>query len=114
MIYRFSIVTPANTLYSSKKRTVLKLTKGTIHQIDMRFPPGPQGVLHLQLARGRHQVWPTNPNGDFAGDGEIISGKEHREIRSAPSQLEAYTWNTSTQYEHEVVIRIWVLKRMFL
>lgn len=111
MIYRFGISTPANTGASAKKRTNLKITAGVIHQLDLIFPPGPQGLLHVQINRGLNQVWPSNPEGSFAADNNMISFRERYEIMTEPYELEAYTWNEDDTYAHGVIIRIGILKQ---
>lgn len=114
MIYRFGITTPANTLESSKQKTILKLARGVIHQLDIIFPPGPIGLLHLHINRGLHQVWPSNASDNFAIDNNVISFREHYELVQEPLELEAYTWNADDTYEHSLVIRVGLLSKKFI
>lgn len=114
MIYRYSISTPADTAIAAPKRTDLPVALGVVHQIDILFPPGPKGYLHLKIKRGLHQIWPSNSEEWFSSDADRISFREHFEITSKPAQLEAYTYNESTTYAHTVIIRIGVLKRKFI
>lgn len=111
MIYRFGISTAANTLETAKKKTVLKLCSGVIHQIDILFPPGSAGLLHVHINRALHQLWPTNSDQSFAADGDKISFREHYELTSVPYQLQAWTWNDDDTYAHDVIIRIGILPR---
>jgi len=111
MIYRFGITTPANTTSSGKKRTDLKITAGIIHQLDIVFPPGPQGLLHVQINRGLYQIWPSNPDESFAADNDKISFPEHYEITNDPYRLEAYTWNDDDTYAHSLILRFGIFKR---
>jgi len=80
MIYRFAITTPEKTYETAKKETVFKLARGVIYKIEFDFPPGPQGTLHLAIRRELHQIWPTNPDGDFAADDRLISFPEYYEL----------------------------------
>lgn len=111
MIYRFAISTPANTTKLNKQKTRMKVTRGVIHQLDIVFPPGPNGLLHLQINAGQNQVWPTNPEEEFASDNDIISFREHNELMLEPYRLEAYTWNLDDTYAHTVIVRIGILPR---
>lgn len=111
MIYRFGITTPASTLPTDKQRTDLKIAPGVIHQIDLTFPSGPQGYLHCQINHGLFQVWPTNPDEDFASSNEKISFKEFYEILPGENLLYVYTWNLDDTYPHKVIIRIGVLPK---
>ena len=70
------------------------------------FPPGSTGLLHLQVTDSLHQVWPTNPDGNFETDDETISYEDQFEIDQPPYELYAYTWNEDDTYDHAVYIRI--------
>lgn len=112
MIYRFGITTTiAYNTEEKKLTTELKLGKGVIHQLDVVFPSGCQAYLHVKINHGLHQVWPTNPDEDFASDGEPISFKEAYELRHEPYILTVYTWNLDEKYPHDVIIRIGLLPR---
>lgn len=108
MIYRKSITTAANTAEADKQAATFKICKGIIHQIDIVFPPGCGGKLHLAINHGLHQVWPINPDENFASSGETISFEEYIEVNYEPFELTVYTWNLSTTYSHEVIIRLGV------
>lgn len=114
MIYRYGISTPASTLEANKQKTILKLERGVIHQIDIDFPPGPVGLCHVHINNALHQVWPTNQGEDFAGDDVHISFREHLEIVHPPFELEVYTWNLDDTNEHTIVIRLGILARKFI
>ena len=111
MIYRFGITTapsPATSVLN-KQYTRLKLQKGVIHKIDIVFPPGCLTLLHLHINDALHQVWPTNPDENFASDSETISFEEHFVIDYEPYELQAWTWNDDDTYSHQVIIRIGLL-----
>lgn len=109
MIFRFGITTSANTASTSKQRTDLKLAHGIVTQIDVQFPPGPQGLLHLQITDSLHQIWPFNPNEDFASDFVNISFREFIPVITEPYEFQAYTWNEDDTYDHYLIIRIGIL-----
>jgi hypothetical protein len=106
MIYVFDITTPANTAKTNKKKTVMELERGTTYRISILFPPGPSGLLHLFITDALHHVWPTNPEADFATDGETINFEDEYPILEQPYELYAYTWNLDDTYEHTLRIRI--------
>jgi len=109
MIYRWNISTPKNTLATSKQKTTLKVAYGIVHQIEIQFPPGPTGLLHLQINDALHQVWPINPEGDFASHNVNISFREFIPVLTEPYEFQAYTWNTDDTYAHIVIIRLGIL-----
>lgn len=87
----------------------MKITRGTINQVDIVFPPGPAALLHVVINRGLHQIWPSNPSETFASDNDIISLRESLDIFTAPYLLKAFTWNLDDTHEHNIIIRIGVL-----
>lgn len=114
MIFVFTVNTPANTLAINKKETTLKLCSGVIHKIDLVFPPGAAGFLHLTLNQALHQVWPTNPDESFAADSETISFPEFYELDQPPYELTAWTWSEGSTYPHSVIIRLGILPKKYL
>jgi len=111
MIYSFYISTPKNTTKADRQQTTLKLSKGVIYKIEIMFPPGNGGTLHLGLREGLHQVWPSNPDEYFFGDNRLISFPEYYPIVSEPYTLIAETWNESLNNAHILSITIGVLPR---
>lgn len=106
MIFRKGVTTPKDTFETAKKVTRLKLTKGIITKIDISFPIGCAGLLHVAINYGLHQVWPINSDESFAGDGETISFEEHIVVENDPFELMIYTWNLDDTYEHMCAVRI--------
>jgi hypothetical protein len=106
MVYVFSITTPKNTPEPSKgKTTIAKMERGIIKRFEIKFPPGPAGLLHVRIRRGSHQVWPTNPLGSFASDFETIAFDDEFDLTVPPYQLEIDTWNVDDTYDHTVYVR---------
>jgi hypothetical protein len=109
MVYRWSITTPLNTLSTSKQTTLLQVCKGVIHQIDIVFPPGSAGLLHLHINDALHQVWPYNTGQDFSGHNFTIRFREFIPVLHEPYQFTAYTWNDDDTYDHILIIRLGIL-----
>jgi hypothetical protein len=106
MIFVFPITTVANTLEASKQKTILQLPRGHITGMQVHFPSGHIGLTHIQLARGLHQLFPTNPEANFSSSGEAIVWKEDIKLDTPPYQLEAYTWNLDDTYDHTITVRV--------
>ena len=109
MFYRFSISTDNTFTVTNKKKTLLPVAQGIITQLDVQFPPGPQGLLHLQIRYSLHQVFPFNTDESFASDSVNITFREHIPILYEPFELQAYTWNEDETFDHMVIIRIGIL-----
>jgi len=106
MMYVFTITTPASTPPTAKLKTILPLTRGKITQMSIQYPSGLQGFAHLVITRGLNQLFPTNPDGDFATSNETISWPEEYLLDVDPVQLEAYSWNLDDTFDHTITVRI--------
>ncbi len=105
MFFDFPITTPANTAQIAAINSPLKLTAGTIIQVDVLFPGGSAGLLHVQIFNGITQIWPSNAGESFAGDQEKITfGEAYQELQR-PFELTAHIWNLDDTYDHEVRLR---------
>jgi len=110
MVYVFDFTVPKNTTKETQQLKRLKLCYGIIHQIDIVFPSGCCGLVHAHIDDALHQVWPTNPDGTFSGDGAPISGKVFHELAVEPFELQLWAWNEDDSYDHTITVRIWILK----
>ena len=106
MIYVFAIATVANTPATAKLKTVLRVQRGHVTGLQVHFPSGHIGLTHIQLTRGLHQFYPTNPEANFSSSGEAIVWAEDFLLDFEPYELEAYTWNTDDTYDHTITVRV--------
>lgn len=106
MIFVFPIVIPASTAEAAPVIQTLKLTRGRITQVQVQFPSGHQGLTHLGLSRGLHQMYPTNPEARFSSSAEAITFLEDLLLGAAPFSVEARAWNTDDTYEHTITVRV--------
>lgn len=110
-MFDFPITTPANTTKAAPLRTDLELIKGVIDQVQIAFPPGPQGLLHVTIERGGSLLWPSNEGDGFAWDDFTIDYGPLYEIEDDPVTLQAVTYNLDDSFEHQVNIRINIVPR---
>lgn len=109
MFYSYAIPIPAGTTEASPLITELTLSKGILHRVEIEFPAGCRGLAHCQIKEaGLHQVYPTNPTGNFASDDYVIVLDDYYDIPS-PYLLRAFAWNDDDTYPHTLLIRIGVL-----
>ena len=106
MIYVYAITTPANTSAAARLKTVMPIARGRITEVGLQFPSGAVGYHHIQIRRQLHQLWPLNPDADFAASDETIHWFEEYDLDQPPFFLDAYTWNLDTVYAHTVTVRI--------
>lgn len=113
-MFDFAVSTPANTTEDAPQRTDLDLVRGVIDLVHVAFPPGPQGLLHVQIEQGGSALWPRNPGDGFAWEDFTIEFNPRHEITSDPAQLTAVTWNDDDTFGHQVTLRFNVVPREFI
>lgn len=110
MFYNFAITVLANTLESAPKEQEMKLTAGVIQEVNILFPPGLDGMVKLRIMEGGHQFLPTNPEGYFATDNEVIViPGQYYELKE-PYTLKAVAYSPDTTYNHTIDVRIDVIR----
>uniref|UniRef100_A0A6M3IEG9 Uncharacterized protein n=1 Tax=viral metagenome TaxID=1070528 RepID=A0A6M3IEG9_9ZZZZ len=109
MIYEFPIRTLTTHTSDEPLETVLKLTKGVLHQLDIISYPGARGTLYIALYHGGHKVFPTNPLEYFRLAGEPFSFTERYKLATDPFTLVAHTYLYDADNYHDARIRIGLL-----
>lgn len=111
MNYAWDITVPANTLEKSPKEQTLKLTKGVITKIELKYPAGCHGMVKVKLLRYEHQLVPVNPVDWVTGDDEPVTFPEYYELKATPYQLKFQACSPGTDYPHTISVRISVLEK---
>lgn len=114
MIYSFSDTIPKLTTRANARRTVMRVTRGIVHKIEIQFPVGCAEVAKCTINDALHQIWPTNSNSYFASDGHVISFEESYEILTRPYVLDLWTWNDSLDFPHTLTVNIGILPKKAL
>lgn len=109
MHFNYQLDVPPNTPETAPQVTVLPLDAGVITHVDILFPPGLAGLVHLALKRALHQVYPLSPSDYYASDDEAIKVDDVMELEGPPYQLEAHCWSEDDTYTQPVIVRINVL-----
>lgn len=109
MFYRYSLLVPANTPKTTPVHTTMYLTRGIIHQVEIAFPPGCAGLVHVAIFRFEHQAWPTNPDEQFAWDNiSLVIRNEAFGLIDHPYNLSLRAWSEDDTFPHTIVCRIGV------
>lgn len=114
MIFLHNVSTPAGTLESAPQETELGLGYGILHRLDVAFPAGPQGLLHVAIDRDGRQLYPSNPQGNFAWDDEYIPNPVWFSLEHEPFAVVARTWNDDDELAHQVTLQFLILPREIL
>jgi len=106
-IYSYEITTPAAT----EKETEIEIEGDFISYVNIRFPPGPSGLLKVAIFYGIKQIFPHDESSYFQGDDEVIKWQEYWKLPESPCKLKIKTANEDDTHEHTVYVRIAVMKR---
>lgn len=109
MFYRHSLTVPASTPATSPVIETMYLTHGIVHQVEIGFPPGCAGLVHVAIFRYEHQAWPTNPDNEFAWDDyNVVITNEAFGLVGHPYTLSLRAWSEDNTFDHTIVCRIGV------
>lgn len=111
MFYRYSLTVPASTPATAPVSTVMYVCHGIIHQVEIGFPPGCAGLVHVSIFRFEHQAWPTNPDEAFAWDDyNVVVRNEAFGMITQPYTLALRAWSEDDSYSHVIACRIGIKK----
>ena len=115
MIYAASIRTSPGKSEATATRTPIKITKGLIWLIEVDFPAGCVGLVHVQLFDGKYQLLPASPGKTLAGQNQLLRYDDSYLKEAAPYELTLVTWNEDELWPHNIQVRIGVASsRLFM
>ena len=109
MQYTCQITTPKNTTIENPKVSYLRCAGGIIHHMDIMFPSGSNGLLHMCCYLGGHPICPSTEGMFHSGDDETITFREHIVLKNVSNRITIKTWNESEDYSHMLIFRVYVL-----
>jgi hypothetical protein len=115
--YKAAFTVPANTPRDTPEVQVVNLAIGTLTEIELLFPPGPVGMVNIQIYHLEHQLYPTTPGQSFIGHDTHITIADRYDLRDDPPQLRLFGWSPGTSYDHTVEISFTVaplVRRQFV
>ena len=114
MIFVHNISTLANTPQTDPQETLLPLGLGIIHRVDVGFPPGALGQVHVVIDRDGRQLYPSNPQGNWAWNDIYLQHPDFFPLEVEPFAVVARTWNDDTSFDHAVTLQFLILPREIL
>jgi len=111
MIFAWDITITADTKAKTPKEEILKLSKGVITKIEIKFARGCHGLVKVRLFHQEAQLVPLSRGEWITGDDEAVSFPEFFELWTTPYQLKFIGCSPGTTYEHTVTVRIAVLPK---
>lgn len=109
MFYRYAVTIAAETTEADPSITYMDLAPGELHQVEIGFPWGCAGLVHVQIWRGEHQVWPTNPGESFAWNDYNVVFSESEQCAGATEHWSIRAWNDDVRHDHNLVVRVGIL-----
>ena len=109
MFYDYTALVPANTPETSPMEVELVLAPGIIHRVAVSFPDGAVGLVYVQIFKGFHQVWPTNPDSSFNWNNYTIEWDDYLPLNDIPFELKAKLWNLDDTFAHSIDLRLGVV-----
>jgi len=106
MFYVWDITITANTQEAAPKKQWLKLPKGVITRVDIKFPAGCHGMVKIRLFLESLQLVPLTEDEWVTGDDETIPTETGAEIVDKPYKIKFIGCSPSTDYNHTVTVRI--------
>jgi len=111
MSYAWDINVPAGTSESSPVTQILKLHKGVITKIEIKFPPGVHGTVKVRIFRWEAPLVPLNRDGWITGDGETVRYNLYYDLNQEPYWLKFLAVSPNATYDHMITVRIEVLPK---
>ena len=109
MYYEWTFTIPANTAESSPVEEEMIMDSGVIVGMSVYNPPGCHRLCRCRILEELSILWPGNPKGYIATDGDVVKWTEHYVLKTPRYRLILRAWNVSESYTHDVVVRINVL-----
>jgi len=109
VLFEYRLTVPINTPEADAEPLECPLSAGTVTRVDVQFPAGCAGMVHVSIWRSDHQVWPVNLDGDIAGEDAIISWPKSYDLDDEPFGFEVRGWSPGTTYPHVITFRFALL-----
>lgn len=106
MFYSYELAIPPNTLEGLPTELECNIAPGIVTRVIITFPTGCAKLAHVKIMRSYHQVWPSNPDGDFTADGEVLDFAEQYDVTDQPLTFKLVGWNDDDTYEHTIGVRL--------
>lgn len=106
MFYAWDITISAGQAEDDPVTQTLKLTKGVITGIWIKFPPGCHRLVKVRLLRSEFQLVPLSRGAWVTGDDETVPTEPYYELKETPAQLKFLGCAPETAYPHTVTVRV--------
>lgn len=109
MNYSFDLIVQANTLESEKINLVCPVNYGILREVEIFFPWGCAGLVHAQIKRLEHQLFPSNVDSSYTGNDYHLKFEEYFPILALPYELSLVAWNLDDYFDHVLTVNLLVI-----
>jgi len=106
MVYTASITASKQGEDGDVRDVVLSVAKGLIYRIEVDFPLGCSGLVHVQIFDGGYQLYPASPGEAFQGEGVIVGFDDLYMKQVAPFEFRILVRNKDECWPHTIQVRI--------
>jgi len=106
VFFAWDITVSANKLESDPKTQILKLTKGVVTRMDIKFPAGCNGLVKARLLRSEFQLVPLSRGEWVTGDDETVVTETYYPLEETPAELKFVGCSPGSRYGHTVTVRV--------
>lgn len=111
MVFEYTLTVAAGKTEAEPATLDMPIAAGVIHRIEVDGHPGCNGMVYVTINRALHQVFPTNPDGQFRPRGFPKAGTVYEELLQPPFELTAKGWSPDCTYPHDITISLWILPK---
>lgn len=111
MSYAWDITISADTADTSPKEQILKLHKGIITRLTVKFPAGCAGMVKVRLKHAESTIAPLSKKEWLTGDNEDVHAAQYYELTEKPYKLKFQGSSPDTDFDHVITVRAIVLPK---
>lgn len=105
MLYDYELVIPSLTLSTAPVSAEVIVGPGRIVRVEIQFPTGCGGLVHVRVKRWGHQLWPTNPDNWMASHGWIVTWDDDVDVSQPPLTVLIEGYNEDDTFQHVITFR---------
>lgn len=106
MHYSFEEKVLISHLPSSPLIHQITLGAGVITRVQIVFRSGCDGLVRCKLYSQSKQILPTNPDGQYALDGDTVDAVLHHDLAVEGNDIFFVGWNIGTKLSHTLTLLI--------
>lgn len=101
--YSYAKKFKAGTSEDNQEELEMKCHWGVLCDVTLSFPPGAHGTCHVHIDESLHQIFPTNPEGNYAFDDYTLHIDDEYELLSGTRKIYLRGWNEGS-YPHTILV----------